>query len=216
MAVEIIGGTSGVELDVNTLHKAARAAIYPTQVVGSYAMGARSGTIAAGASAASEVAQFYWTSTSYNAVVKRVRISMGSLGTGFTAGVGTFVLRQARGATVAPSGGTALTITGNNGKRRADQATTVVGAIRIPTTAALTAGTTTLDAHHIGSLSATISTAANTVFVADSDLYRCQPGDYPLVLVAAESLVVQATVPATGTWDVAVTFEWDEVSTSAF
>jgi hypothetical protein len=215
MAIGIVG-SEGTQLQVGTEHGNARVGLYPANVYGAYSMGARSGTIAAGASAASEVAQFYWTSTTYNALIRRVRINMASLGTGFTAGTAIFTLRQARGATVAPSGGTALTLTTNNGKRRASMPGTSVGAIRIPTTGALTAGTTTLDAHHIGQVTAAISTAADTSFVNDADLYLCQPGHYPITLVAGESIVVQATVPATGTWAFAATFDWEEVALASF
>lgn len=216
MAVILLGGTSGSTVEANPTHDALHASLYPNEVVGSYAMGARSGTMAAGLAAAAPVSHFHWTSTTYNAVIRRVVITMASLGTGFTAGVAIFNLFQARGATVVPSGGTPFTLTTNNGKRRASQATTAVNVIAVPTTAALTAGTTTLDTQPLATRQATISTAAVTVFLDNAELYATKPGEYPVVLVANESLVIQATVPATGTWTFGAFYEWDEVATSAF
>jgi hypothetical protein len=37
-------------------------------------------------------------------------------------------------------------------------------------------------------------------------------GEWPLVLAQNEGFIIRATVPATGTWDFAVTMEWSEVS----
>jgi hypothetical protein len=74
--------------------------------------------------------------------------------TGYTAAqeVGYHVM-VGRSWSAAPSGGTALTLSGDNGKLRTADATTILtaGDVRIATTGALTDGTVTLDAHLLAS-----------------------------------------------------------------
>lgn len=182
-------------------------------LLGSYAKTLTSGTIGAGASAASPIYSMRYTGPGV-AVVKRVTVAATSL-TAFAAGVGNIQLFAARAFTASDSGGTAGTLTGNNGKLRTSFATTAMGDIRVSSTAALTPGTRTLDTDPLGGFEFGIAGAtptADTTFVPPGTLLinPKNAGDYPLVLATNEGFVIQATVPITGTWTASVFVEWDE------
>lgn len=180
-------------------------------LTGSYAKGLASGTMAAGLAANAPVFSLRYGGTGF-AVIKRVTVSAGNAGTAFAAGVANFSLYDARAFTASDSGGTAATLTGNNGKLKTSFATTAVSDIRISSTATLTAGTRTLDTDPLGAVVVPISTTASSV-MASSGTVLMDPknaGDYPLVLATNEGFVIQATVPATGTWSFSVFVEWDE------
>jgi hypothetical protein len=190
---------------------------YPIDVLGSYAISATSGTIAAGQGANSPIFSFRWTDTVNAALIHRVAISMMSLGTGFAVGAATFGIIAARAFTGSDTGGTPLTLTTNNGKRKTGFSTTLVGDMRIASTAALGAGTRTLDAQDFGLLQCGITASVNTVFQPTTNLWAPdQSSAWPLELVTNEGFVVRATVPATGTWQAQVTVEWSETAPAAF
>ena len=91
--------------------------------------------------------------------------------------------------------------------------TTLIGALRASSTAALTAGTKTLDANPIGQIAFSVGTAASVIYVNRTTLYDAQEvGAHPIVLASNEGVIVRATVPATGTWQFGVTIDWAEVS----
>lgn len=182
---------------------------------GSYAKGLTSGTIGAGASANAPIYAFRYTPSVVGsiAVIKRVNISVGDAGTAFAAGTATFSLYAARAFTASDTGGTAGTLTGNNGKLRTSFLTTGVGQIMIATTAANSAGTRTLDTDPLGVVSMGITATAGAAILTQAALLDPKnAGDTPLMLANNEGFVIQATVPATGTWTVSVWVEWDEFS----
>lgn len=211
-----ITGNSGTDAEVDgTGFRAQRAVTFPLDPgsLGTYRVSLLSGTMAAGLAANSEVFQFRWTDATRVCVVERV-ICDGLAGsaTAFTAGFAKLDLLAARSWSADGSGGTAATITGNNGKLRTSHGTTLLGAARIASTGALTAGTKTLDSQGLGQVSFSIGTAASAIYV--------QPNTYligedigvqhPLVLAQNEGFVIRATVPATGTWQVGFTVHWTE------
>lgn len=184
---------------------------------GSYAKTLSSGTMAAGLGAAAPVFSLRYTPTVTGsiAVIKRVTLTASAGGTAFTAGTAQFSLFAARAFTASDSGGTAATLTGNNGKLRTSFATTSMGDIRIASTATLTAGTRTLDTDALaGFLVFVPPTSTNYALVAPNSLLfdPKNAGDTPLMLANNEGFVVEATVPATGTWDFSIFVEWDEYS----
>ena len=86
-------------------------------------------------------------------------------------------------------------------------------AARISSTAALTAGTKSLDTQAIAQYSAAIGTATSTQWMPQFDLFHVDPGgESPLILSQNEGFVVRATVPATGTWQFGVTVCWTELT----
>lgn len=207
-------GNSGVDAEVEANTRALRVAVRPNDYgsLGIYNKALTSGTMAAGLAANANVFAFRWTHATNLCIMRRVRLSAANAGTAFAAGVGIFNMFPARTFTASASGGTAGTLTGNNGKLRTSMATTLVGDVRISSTAALTAGTWTLDTDAIGALSTGILATAGATLIAPSDLFYHADNEYPLVLAQNEGFTIQATVPATGTWTFSVQAEWEELA----
>lgn len=178
---------------------------------GCFQLTSKSGTMAAGLAANSPIYAFRWTSSTMLALIRRIRISAWSLGTGFTAGIAVLDLVRVRSWTVADTGGTTDTITAPNGKLRIAMSATAVAEIRHSSTATLTAGTRTADAQPVETAVAAVTTATNTPFFRRDTLFEKLGAEHPLTLAQNDGFVVQATVPATGTWSFAITPEWDEV-----
>jgi len=185
--------------------------VYP-----SYSLGARSGTVGAGLTADSPVFAFRWASSTLFAAVKSLRVSAGGI-TAFTAGACIFDLYVARSWSVSDSSGTAVAWTVNgSGRRRvtmANSAFVAAGDIRISNTGAVSAGTRTLDTNPIATVVGSTTATAGDFILPLTEMLTGQVEDgYPVVLAQNEGLVLQATVPATGTWKMAVSVDWEEVS----
>lgn len=187
---------------------------------GWYRLGATSGTMAAALAANSEIFQFrYVTSASRVALIQRVSITAGANVAASAAAITSFRLCQARSWTAAGSGGTRLTLTGNNCKLRTSYATSEVNDAGISTTAALTAGTKTLDTTDTGAVSIGIGTGAITVavglpLIAETTLFDAsQAGNHPIVLANQEGFVIRSGIifPAAMTWAFSVDVLWAEV-----
>ena len=133
--------------------------------------------------------------------------------TAFTAGFAKFDLMPARSFTASGSGGTAGTLTVNNAKMRTSMGTTLLGDVRIASTAALGVGTKTLDTDAVGQYTFTIGTAVSVQYLAQVPLLGEDVGpESPLVLAQNEGFAIRATVPATGTWQFGVTVAWAELT----
>lgn len=188
---------------------------YPlgSRAAGSYAKGMLSGTIGAGLAAASPVFSFRWGSAAAPvnlAIVKQVQITLGDL-VGFTAGFMHFDMFAARSFSASDSGGTAGTLTNNNAKLRTSFPTSLLTDFRVPTTGTLTAGTRTLDTDPLATLGLSVVATAGSEPLSQFPLFNVEPGECPLILANNEGFVIQATVPATGTWQLGVSVLWDEV-----
>ena len=149
MAIQV-QGSGGVVAQVETNTQAVRVVARPNDVgaLGAYSLGAVSGVMAAGIAANSPIFSFRYGGSNL-VLLKRVLISAANAGTAFAAGVGVFNLVAARSFTASDSGGTSVLPTIN--KLRTSQGTTAVADIRIASTAALTAGTRTLDGQPLAS-----------------------------------------------------------------
>ncbi len=181
-------------------------------LTGSYAKALVTGTMGAGLTGGAPVFSFRYGGTGL-AVVKAVVVSAAADTTSFGAAAGPahLDLFAARAFTASDSGGTAATLTTNNGKLRTSFATTAVSDIRISSTATLTAGTRTLDSNPATSAFFGAASGAGISLLAPTNILKApNAGDYPLVLATNEGFVIQATVPGTGTWGMAVTVYWDE------
>lgn len=181
-----------------------------------YSIGLTTGTIAAGLAAASEILQFRHVDATNTRKIRvlEVALTVAHVATAFTAGDATFDMTIARGWGTAGTGGGTATLTGNNGKYRTSQNTNILGVagqIRVATTAALGAGSKTLDAQAFGNVIAPISTAVNVYMVDPTYLYVDAEHRPPLILAHEEGFVIRATVPATGTWRANVNLVWAEV-----
>ncbi len=224
MAV-IQGGASGALQGVGEeAASASHMTIKPVPVGanGAYSIAVATGAIGAGASANSEIVQFRWTDASKLCVVHSIVLTGMRATTAFAAGAIDLEARVARGWSADGSGGGTATLTGENNALRTSFATAVVGAVRTATTAALTAGTKTLDANPLGQI-LTHSSAGwqsatpiiGQIFLPKNELFKpdVAANETPLILAQNEGFVVRATVPATGVWNLGVQISWSEVTT---
>lgn len=180
-------------------------------VLGSYCMGANTGTMAAGLAAGAPVYSFRYGAANL-AIVRKVIIEADNITTAFVAGAAKFDMIAARTFTASDTGGTAGTLTGNNGKLRTSFATTGLSDLRISSTATLTAGTRTLDAQPLASIEFSVPTSIDADLLPTTTLFQSQVGESPFILAQNEGFVLQATVPGTGTWVFSARVCWDEVS----
>jgi hypothetical protein len=183
--------------------------------LGMYSLGAASGTMAAGLSANSPVFSARYTGSNL-VLLRKVLFTAGNTATAFTAGICTFQCFNARSFSGSDTGGTSvLPSTGGNKKRTANMGSTGFGDIRISSTATLSAGTRTLDAQAFSSISVSIpATAGTTIYNGSMALFEARAGEYPEVFANNEGFIIQATVPATGTWTFSVIMDWEEVTTA--
>lgn len=210
-------GNGGTVADVGgTTFRALKVQQMPLDygALGTYRKSLLSGTMAAGLAANSEIFQFRWTDATRLCAVRRVTLDgLSGSATAFAAGFGKVDMVPARSWSADGSGGTAGTLTGNNGKLRTSMGTMLLGATRIASTAALTAGTKTLDTDPIGQISLSFGIVVSVQYANNIPLFGEDPGpEHPLVLAQNEGFVLRATVPATGTWQFGVTVVWSELT----
>jgi hypothetical protein len=133
-----------------------------------FSEGAVSGQMAAGLAAGAEIFQFRWApgAGARKARILCVQMSAAVDTTGFTAGAASFDMAVARAWTANGTGGTVVTPTSNSNKLRTSQVPSLFsagGEIRIASTAALTAGTKTVDANPINSMVGGAGAAGSTI-----------------------------------------------------
>ena len=217
-------GFSGVISEVDSSFRAIRTSGRPLDhgSLGHYRLGMTTGTIAAALAANAELFQFRWTDATRLCVVQKVILSAGANVAATAAGIVNLDTVVARGWSAAGTGGTAATITGNNQKTRTSMGTTLLGEARCATTAALGAGTKTLDSQSIGNVCVGIGTGAITTshrlqLIEKVDMMEIDAdmSIHPVVLAQNEGIVIKngATIwPATMTWGMSVTIVWAEVA----
>lgn len=218
----IQSGASVDLLSVDPGYKAARVSVRPLDygALGAYAYGGFTGVLPAALAANSEIFQFRWADATRFAVIRKVRISASVSTTFFAAGVPIQIdLVKAGSWSVQGTGGTGLTPAALL-KRRSTMASAILGAgdMRIATTAALGAGTKTLETLALSSIAAAgpITASLNGGIIAPGTiLWQAEVGDgeMPLVLAQNEGFVIRSVaVPATGTWMASVNIDWTEVT----
>ena len=214
---KLLGKDGTTQAAVEAKHAALRVTGRPMDVGvrGAYGLSVTSGVMAAGLAANSEIFQFRWTSNLYRCLLRSVRIEAGAI-IAFTAGVGTFGMRHARVWSADGTGGTAISFGTNDQKKLTGMATTAAPTatgVRCATTAALGAGTKTLDGNDFAGLSCGIpAVAGQTILTPGTYLWERNTSDeYPPNYGQNEGFAIRATVPATGTWTFNVDLEWSEV-----
>lgn len=188
--------------------------------LGAYAYGGFSGILPAALGANSEIFQFRWVDATRFAVIRKVRIAAAVTTTFFAAGVPVQIdLVKATSWSAQGTGGTGVAPAALL-KRRTSMGSSLVasGDMRIATTAALGAGTKTLETVSLSTILAggPITASLNgTIIVPGTILWQAEVGDgeHPLVLAQNEGFVIRSVaVPATGTWQVSVNIDWAEVT----
>jgi len=222
MGIQLIGN-GGVVADVDgSTFRALQTTLRPTDhgAFGSYTFGAFTGILPAALAANSEIFQFRWTDASRLCLINQIKISACVSTTFFAAGVPVKIdLVKATAWSAAGTGGTALTPAALL-KKRTNMGSSLVAAgdIRIASTAALGAGTKTLEGSSLSVLAAPgpITASLNGQIIApgtslhDSDVSN---GEHPIVLGQNEGFIIRSVaVPATGTWEVGIKIDWTEVA----
>ena len=188
--------------------------------LGHYSYAGFTGVLPAALAANSEIFQFRWSDATRLCVINEVKISASVSTTFFAAGVPMQIdLVKATAWTVAGSGGTRITPAALL-KKRTSMGSTLVAAsdIGISTTAALTAGTKTLETYAQAAVAAACPITASLygqIIAPGTILFRGESSDgqHPLVLAQNEGFVIRSVaVPATGTWTANVQVEWAEVT----
>lgn len=212
MAVIEDGTSAGQLLAVDNTMRAARISERPQEALAWYSIGARSGALTAAAAAG---AVFSLRNSGTNLIIVR-RVGVGFVcTTAFTAAQAMdFSLIVARAFTASDTGGTAITLTGNNAKHRTSLGTLTGGDLRIATTAALTAGTKALDGNTTGSLGFFVAGVGTSLPYAPGNLFSHDTGDYPIVLAANEGINIQnlTLMGAAGVGTLYVGLEFAEVT----
>lgn len=192
---------------------------YPVDygVYGIFHTTVKSGAVAAGLSAGAPIIAFRNSSALINALVRRIKLRAWSTGTGFAAGLITFEMYVARSFTVMDTGGAPVTLTAPQAKLATAMGVPLC-AIQAGSTAGLTAGTRTLDTLPIEAKNFGANTATYTLQNPPDGLplFEKLGAEHPLLLASNEGFVIQATVPATGTWAWSAAIEWDEVPVNNF
>ncbi len=228
MGIQIVGASGSVMGVGAEAAMGAHVSLKPDayQTNGHYRTTVTSGILAAALAAGAVVFSFRWTDAAKLCKISKVKARFLPL-TPFTAATLTdhtsFDLFFGTTFTASHTGGTGLTLTGRNQKMRTSMATTVMGDIRISTTAALAGGTITLDTqplaaslrkgNRVNPAAATEETiidsnAGNLEFIADQAL-----GEHPIILAQNEGIVIRnRTVwPAAGTGQLQVEIVWSEL-----
>jgi hypothetical protein len=216
MALEVIGATVNSKLEVDATTRAAEVQLYPES--GTYFQhGWVSGTMAAGLAAASPVFAFRYTGDGV-LVIKKLLVTVLGHTTAFAAGDGSMRVAVARGWTASDTGGNAITFVKDAGKLRINQnapqqwsGTAATAESRVASTATLTAGTRTLDTNTaMRTIFPVPATASARLLGPNYPLIHARPGQHPFVLSRSEGIVMEATVPITGTWVFALNMSWLE------
>jgi hypothetical protein len=171
-------------------------------------------TIAAGTATAGHVFAFRWTSTSLQAHIQRLKLRWQTV-TPFTAAQEMFFrCYRATGYSASHTGGVAVTLTAPNLQVDTLQPASAVASIRYCSTAALTAGTHTLDGEAFAGLNAWSQSGANNDPAAVEAVFT--PGsaaDRLLTLRANEGFIVRNEIlmGAAGVGRLLVELDWYEL-----
>jgi hypothetical protein len=172
-----------------------------------------SGVMGANAAAKIPIYAFQWGSANYYALIRRVKMSGLSNSVGFTPGVAKFDMLTLRDFGEQLVGGSAVPLGSNNAKLRTSHNSSVAS-IMHSDTSALTGGIYTADTGP-GTTESWIIGVGDQPFTpfstAPMKLFDRPTGEMPLLLATTEGFMIQATVPATGTWSFSITCEWEEI-----
>lgn len=158
---------------------------------------------------------FRWGDATRFCALQKIRLGVLQTAAATATIMPTFQAFIARGFTASDSAGTAITLTGNNMKKRTNMATTLVTDIRKSAVAAgLTVGTRTLDAEPILEMG-----TQQTITTPNAILYEREllidPGMHPHVLAQNEGFIVRGPTVvfgAAGTANLVIDVAWAEVT----
>lgn len=219
MAIIQSGANSTVLQTVDPTFLAARISERPPELLGAYNLSVSTGAVATPV-AGGTLFSFRWAppTTTQLCMIRRIEVSAFVATAVTTSQALPLSLILARQWTVNDTGGTAVAFTQTNSqKARTTMPTSAFasgGDLRFATTAALTAGTRTLDTNSSGQVLGTTGTAVGTTIIPSTPIFQHQSGDYPLIFAANEGFVIAngAVALATGAVTVIVNVEWMELA----
>lgn len=160
---------------------------------------------------------FRWGDATRFAAITKLRLSCLQTAAATATIMPTFQVFLARSFSASDSAGTAITLTGNNMKKRTNMGTTLVTDIRKSAVAAgLTVGTRTLDAEPIMELptNQTITTPNAIMYEKELEIDMAH-GNYPVVFAQNEGFIVRGPTVvfgAAGTANLLVDLSWVELT----
>lgn len=209
MAIQI-QGFGGAVAEVDSTFRAQRMTLRPAELIGYYSVAGVSGALT-GVAANGPV--FSFRNTGSNLVIMR-RVTLGFVTTtAFTAAQGlSYALLRANSFTASDSGQTSLFVAGANKHRNGFTNITSAPDIRISNTAAITAGTRTLETVALGVVAGG-SNGLGTGLVPTT-LLEQDAGDYPLILAQNEGVVITNLIAmgAAGVIQLNVSIEYAEAA----
>jgi hypothetical protein len=217
-ATQLQGFTSANIAEVEAASKALRVTMRAEDygALGIYNVSNTSGLMAAGLAGASRIFSLRWPDATRFFKLNKFSLTAGNDATAFAAGTFIFNLFIVRSFTVNDSVGTDITPTGNTNKlRTTGMGTTLLtaGCIRLATTLAVSGGTLpTTDTNPIGTVVGSVPNVAGSKMLDQVTLFEARPGEHPVILVQNEGLILQVTVPGTGTWKFSPRCEWSELT----
>lgn len=208
MPLQLIGPSGAIQ-EVDSTFKSARVSLRPAEVINWQSIGGVSGALT-GVAAAGNV--FSFRNTAVNPIMlRRVQVGFATT-TAFTAAQAlAYGMYKANGFTASDTGGTVLYTAGQNKHKLGF--TNISGApdIRIASTAALGAGTKTVETQSLGVAGGT-SNAVGAVMPI-TPLLSHDAGDYPLILAQNEGFIINNLIlmGAAGVIQLHVNIEFAEV-----
>ena len=196
--------------EVDSTFRTLRVSLRPAEIIGYYSVSGASGALT-GVAAAGPVYSFRNTGANL-LLVRRVTIGF-VVTTAFTTAQGLdYQMVRANSFTASDTGGTALFAAGQNKHRNSFTNITSAPDIRIASTAALTAGTRTLETNGMGIAGG--SASAVGAAMSPADILEQDSGDYPLVLAQNEGFVITNGIlmGAAGVIRLQVSVEYAEAS----
>lgn len=185
------------------------------------------GTIGAGLAANGELVQMRWTEASNVCLIQEIELlEFRDVAAAFAVGPWNFQAIRATAFTVDGTGGAVIAQTDPQSQLRTAMGNALL-AIRLASTAALTAGTKTLDTLPIG---AAFGNVGSTPAIAQMYVPAGSPvtgyggpgvnlfkadvssGEHPIVLATNDGLIIRANVPATGTFVASFKVKWAELA----
>jgi hypothetical protein len=160
---------------------------------------------------------FRWGDATRLCVLQKLRLELLQTAAATATIMPSFQVFIARGFTASDSVGTAITLTGNNMKKRTNMGTTLVTDIRKAAVAAgLTAGTRTLDAEAIMEMPTNQTITTPNAFTYSKELDTgASDGNHPYVFAQNEGFIVRGPTivfGVAGTANLTVDIAWAEVA----
>jgi len=208
--------TEGNSIVLSTdLAAALRVVERPPVVLGSYQFAGQTAGYT-GLTAGAILISFRWTDATKICAITRINVRVNTTTAAAAAGMIDRDVVIVRSFTAGDTGGTSITLTGNNNKMRTSNATTVVGSIMLLSSGALTAGTGTADANAIGLMGKQGgATEPVGLTLPPEDLFAYNVGkNLPIILAQNEGFRVRipTAMPTSIVQRTLINVEWMELA----